>query len=159
MIALHRVLLGEGVEIEQRSACMRNDDGTTDDEGDMHGILDLLLGEPEAYALLDVVADAIVAAEDGGGDEAEEFLGWGVEPAFGFGVFVCGGVESEESLDAEVVGVKEPLLSLGAFSAELVWGEVGHGEGYARGACAAAGCCVDGGAAIIWWERGRDPDA
>ncbi len=106
---------------------MGHDNGATDDECDIEGLGDVHFGEPQADALLDVVADAVVTAEDCGCDKAEEFLGGCIESAGLGGILVCCGIDAEEALDAEVVGVDEALLSGGAFDCELVWGEIWHG--------------------------------
>lgn len=125
------VFLCELVEIEERSACVGHDDGATDDECDIECFGDLHLGELEADALLDVVADAVVASENGGGNESEEFLGGCIEATGLSGVLVGGGIDAEEAFDAEVVGVDEALLSGGPFGCELMGGEVRHGgKGY-----------------------------
>ncbi len=73
-------------------------DGATDDERDVECVVQLLVGETGFDALDEVVVDAVVATENGGGDEAEEFF----RPPIERTVTVSGRVEAEEALDAEV---------------------------------------------------------
>jgi len=57
-----------------------------------------------------VIGDAVIAAEDGGGNEAEQFLVPGVERAG----FVSLMVESKEALDAEVAAAEDFLIQISA---------------------------------------------
>lgn len=69
-------VVGAGlVEEVDGSAEVGDDDGAADDEGDVEGLPDLSIGAAGLDALVDVVGDAVVAAENHGGAQAEEFLG------------------------------------------------------------------------------------
>lgn len=85
-------------------------DGAPDDQGDVEGVDDFL-ALPALFAAADqMIGDAIVAAQDSGGDEAEEFFGFGVE---GTG-FVSLMVEGEEALHSEVAAVEDFFVEVGA---------------------------------------------
>ena len=53
---------------------MRDDDGAADDEADGEGLEEFFVGQAGFDAADEVVGDAVVAAEDERGDEAEELL-------------------------------------------------------------------------------------
>jgi hypothetical protein len=95
---------------------MGDGNGAAHDQGDVEGVDDLGAGPASLGALNDVVGNAVVAAEDGGGDEAEEFLGFSVE---GTG-FVSLVVQGEESLDAEVAAVEDFFIQVSAEFLEVV---------------------------------------
>jgi len=63
------------------AADVRNGDGAADDEGDVERVDDLFALPAFFAAAYEVVSDAIVAAENGAGHQAEEFLGLGAERA------------------------------------------------------------------------------
>jgi hypothetical protein len=58
---------------------VRDHDRAADDEGDVERVVEFFVREPGLDALDEVVVDAVVAAEHGAGDEAEEFLRLAVE--------------------------------------------------------------------------------
>src|SRR5690606_8873767 len=105
----------ELVERGDGAAEVGDDDGAADDEADGEGLEELLVGEADLGALDEVVGDAAVAAEDEGGDEAEERLGGGVERA----VLVDAGVEGPEAVDLEVALVEDALVELVAEAVEV----------------------------------------
>lgn len=80
-------------------AQVRDHDAPTDDEGDVESIVEFGVAEPGLDALPEVVVDAVVAAQHGAGDEAEQFLRPPIEGA----VAVGRRVEGEEAPDADVV--------------------------------------------------------
>jgi hypothetical protein len=100
---------------------MGDGNGAANDQGDIEGVDDLRAGPASLSALNDVVGDAVVAAEDGGGDQAEEFLGLGVE---GTGL-VRLVIEGEEALDAEVAAIEDFFVQVGAKFLEVIE-TIGH---------------------------------
>jgi hypothetical protein len=97
-------------------------DGTAHDQGNVQCV-DYLRAVPADFAAANqVIGNAIIAAQDGGGDQAEELLGLGVQ---GTG-FVSLMVQSEETLDAEVAAIKDFVVAFGAGFLEIVE-SVGHG--------------------------------
>src|SRR5690606_5336324 len=103
------------VEVGDGAAEVGDDDGAADDEGDGEGLEELLVGEAELGAADEVVGDAVVAAEDERGDEAEELLGGGVEGS----ILVDAGVEGPEAADLEVALVEDALVQLLAEAMEV----------------------------------------
>src|SRR6266849_1364054 len=89
---------------------MWNDDGAADDQGDVERVNDFLALPAFFAAANQVIGDAVIAAEDGGGDEAEQFLVPGAERAG----FVSLMVESEEALDTEMAAAEDFLIQVGA---------------------------------------------
>lgn len=87
-----RVLAGDIEELDATTQ-VRDDDGATDDEGDIEGLEELLIGDAAGNALIDVVGDAVVTTEDHGGDEAEKLFGLARKLA----IFVAGAIETEEA--------------------------------------------------------------
>jgi hypothetical protein len=85
-------------------------DGASDDQGDVEGVDDFAAFPADFAAANKMIGDAIVAAEDHGGHEAEEFLGASVEGARFVGLVIQG----EEALDAEVPAIEDFLVELGA---------------------------------------------
>src|SRR5229473_2635688 len=63
------------------AADVRDGDGATDDQCDVEGVDDLVALPAFFAAAHEMVGDAIVAAQDGGGYQAEEFLGFGAKRA------------------------------------------------------------------------------
>jgi len=96
-------------------------DGAADDQGDVEGVDDFAAFPPDFAAADEMIGDAVVAAENRGSDEAQEFLGAGIERA-GIVRLV---VEREEALHAEVPAIKDFLVELGARFMEFVQ-FVGH---------------------------------
>src|SRR6202040_946804 len=121
--AIDLVHAGEG------AADMRDGDRATDDEGDVEGVDDLFALPAFFAAAHEMVGDAIVAAENGAGDQAEEFLGLGAERAGLVGLMV----EGEEALDAEVAAAEDFFVEVGASFLE-VFEIIGHGSSCLRDA-------------------------
>jgi hypothetical protein len=95
---------------------VRNGDGTAHDQGNVQGV-DYLSAAPADFAAADqVIGNAVIAAQDGGSDQAEEFLCFGVQGAG----FVSLMVQSEETLDAEVAATKDFVVEFGAGFLEIV---------------------------------------
>ena len=103
------------------AADVRNGDGATNDEGDVEGIDDLIALPALFAAAQEMVSDAIVAAKNGAGDQAEEFLGLSAERAGLIGLMV----EGEEALDAEMAAAEDFFIEVGAKFLEVVE-MVGH---------------------------------
>jgi hypothetical protein len=100
---------------------MGDGNGAADDQGDIEGVDNLGAGPASPGALDDVVGDAVVAAEDGGGDQAEEFLGLGVQGTR----LVSLVIEGKEALDAEVAAIEDFFVEVGAKFLEVVK-TIGH---------------------------------
>src|SRR5579859_755975 len=98
------------------AAEVRNSNGAADDEGDIEGIDDFFTLPAFFSAADEVVGDAVVAAEHGAGDQAEEFLGLGAERTGLIGLMV----QSEEAFDAEMAGAEDLLVKVGASFLEVV---------------------------------------
>ena len=101
---------------------MGNGDGAADNESDVEGVDDLVALPAFFTATDQVVGDAIVAAENGAGDEAEEFFGLGAEGSGFVGLMV----EREKALDAKVAAAEDLFIEVGAKFLEVVE-TVGHG--------------------------------
>src|SRR5713226_2177653 len=113
---------GDFAHAGEGAADVRDGDGAADDERDVKSVDDFV-AVPAFFAAADkMVGDAIVAAKHGGGDKAEEFLGFGTERAGLVGLVV----EGEEALDAEMGAGENFLVEVGAKFLEGV--EVGHGS-------------------------------
>jgi hypothetical protein len=67
-----------------------------------------------------MIGDAVVAAKNRGGNQAEEFLGLGAERAG----LVRLAIESEEAFDAEMTASEDFFIEVGAKFLEVV--EFGH---------------------------------
>jgi hypothetical protein len=105
-------------------------DGASDDQGDVEGINNFITFPAEFAAAHQVIGDAVVAAENRGGDEAEKLLGAGVERAGIVGLVI----EGEETLDAEMPAVEDFLVEFRAKFLKVVY-FVGH-ESSAKAATA-----------------------
>jgi len=90
------VLAGD-IEEFDAAAEVRDDDGSADDEGDIEGFEELFIGDAAADALINVICDAVIAAEHHGGDKAEKFFGLAGQMS----IFVAGAIEAEETLHVE----------------------------------------------------------
>jgi hypothetical protein len=91
-------------------------DGTAYDQGNVQGV-DYLSAAPANFTTANqVIGNAIIAAEDGGGDQAEELLGSGVERTGFVGLVI----QSEEALDAEVAAIEDFVVEFGAGFLEIV---------------------------------------
>src|SRR5258706_1988657 len=105
------------------AADVRDSDGAADDKGDIEGVNDFVALPTFFAAAHEMVRDAVVAAENGAGDQAEEFFGFGAERAGLIGLMV----EGEEALDAEVAAAENFFVEIGAKFLEVVE-IVGHGS-------------------------------
>jgi hypothetical protein len=91
-------------------------DGTAYDQGNVQGV-DYLSAAPANFTTANqVIGNAIIAAEDGGGDQAEELLGSAVERTGFVGLVI----QSEEALDAEVAAIEDFVVEFGAGFLEIV---------------------------------------
>jgi hypothetical protein len=90
------VLAGD-IEKLNAAAEVRDDDGAADDERDIEGFEELFIGDAAADALINVVGDAVITAEDHGGDQAKKFFGLLGQMS----IFVAGAIETEETLHVE----------------------------------------------------------
>src|ERR1700722_5182735 len=89
---------------------MGNGDGAADDQSDVQGVDDLL-AVPAFFAAADkVVGDAVVAAEDGGGDQTEKLLRFCAECAWLIRLMI----EGEEAFHAEVAAIENFFVQVGA---------------------------------------------
>src|SRR5712692_1120869 len=113
---------GDFAHAGEGAAEVRDSDGTADNERDVEGVDDFVAVPTFFAAAEEMISDAIVAAKHGGGDKAEEFLGFGTERAGLVGLVV----EGEEALDAEMGAGENFLVEVGAKFLEGV--EVGHGS-------------------------------
>ena len=96
---------------------VRDHDAPAHHQRDVHGVEHLVVGVPRLGALLQVVVDAVVAAQDRAGDQPQQLLGAAVERA----VAVGGRVEVEEPLDAQVRAVvQDACVHAGAVGVEAV---------------------------------------
>lgn len=77
-------------------AGVRDHDRSAHDERHVDRVDELWARVARLHALLEVVVDAVVAAQDGAGDEAEQLLRACVECA----VLVGRGVEAEKALES-----------------------------------------------------------
>src|SRR5713101_1136811 len=89
---------------------VRNGDGAADDERDVEGVNNLVALPTFFVAAHQMISDAVVAAEHGGRDEAQQFLGLGTEGAGFVGLMI----ESKEALHAEVAAAENFLVQVGA---------------------------------------------
>ena len=95
---------------------MWDGDGAADNQGHIEGVDDLGAVPARLGALDDVVGDAVVATEHSGGDQAQQFLGLGVECAGFVGLVV----EGKEAFDAEVTAVEDFFIEIRAEVLETV---------------------------------------
>ena len=86
---------------------VRDDDAAADHQPDVERIVQLLVLEALGDAAVEVVVDAVVAAQHERRDEPDQLLGAPRQRA----VAIAVGVEVEEALDAEVVGAEHPRLA------------------------------------------------
>jgi hypothetical protein len=78
-------------------------DGAAYDQGNVQGV-DYLSAAPANFTTANqVIGNAIIAAEDGRGDQAEELHGSAVERTGFVGLVI----QSEEALDAEVAAIED----------------------------------------------------
>jgi hypothetical protein len=105
------------------AAYMRNGDGAADNEGDVEGVYDVV-ALPAFFATAhEMVGDAVVATENGAGDQTEQLLGLAAERTGLVGLMV----ECEEPLDAEMAAAEDLFVEVGAKFLEVVEA-VGHGS-------------------------------
>lgn len=101
---------------------VRNHDGSAHHQADRQRLEEFGFRDAFLHAPVDVVRDAVVAAEDEGGHEAEQLLGATGQRT----VVVDAVVESEEPPDVEVLDREDALVETLAEGAKLV-NAVGHG--------------------------------
>jgi hypothetical protein len=94
----------------KRAADVGDGDGASDDQGDIEGVDDFVAFPADFTAADEMVGDAIVATENGGSHQAEEFFDARVEEASFVGLVIQG----EEALDAEVAAIEYFVVQLGA---------------------------------------------
>lgn len=100
---------------------MGNGDGAADNQGGVQGVDDFF-ALPAFFAAADeMVGDAIVAAEDGGGDETKKLFRFCIESAR----FVSLMIEGEEAFDAEVATIENLFVEVGAEFLKIVEA-IGH---------------------------------
>src|SRR5260370_6087036 len=102
-------------------------DGAADDEGDIEGVDDLFALPAFFAAAHEMVGDAIVAAENGGSDQAQKFLGLVPEGSRPLALFFL----AHKTLDAEVAAAEDFFVEVGAKFLEVVE-TVGHGSSEMR---------------------------
>src|SRR4051794_6353373 len=100
---------------------MRNHDRSADDEPDAENLEEFVLADAGFLALRDVIADAVVAAQHQGCDEAEHFLGLDVERA----ALIRLRIEREEAAHDLVVEAENALVHALAESGEVL--DAAHG--------------------------------
>jgi hypothetical protein len=86
-----------------------NGDGAADDQSYVEGVDDFVAVPAFLAATNEMIGDAIVATQDGGSDQAEEFLCFCAESAGLIGLMI----ESEEALHAEVAAVENFFIQIG----------------------------------------------
>ena len=96
-------------------AKMGDYDAAAHHECHVEGVGNFFVGIARLDALDEVVVNAVVAAEDHGGDEAKELFG----TAWKGSIVVGDGVEIEEPVDAEVTGGEDSLVHALAVGAEI----------------------------------------
>jgi hypothetical protein len=89
---------------------MRDGNGAADDQSDVESVDDLFAVPAFFAAADDVIGDAVVAAENGGGDETEEFFRFRAEGAWLIGLVI----ESEETFHAEMAAIEDFFVQVGA---------------------------------------------
>jgi hypothetical protein len=94
----------------ESAADVGNRDGAAHDESDVEGVNDFFAIPAFFAAANEVIGDAIVTAEDGGGNQTEQFFCFRAESAGLIGLMI----ESEETLDAEVAAAEDFLVQISA---------------------------------------------
>src|SRR5580704_18994620 len=89
---------------------MRNGDGAADDQSDVQSVDDFLAVPAFFSAANEVIGDAVVAAQDGGGDQTEKLLCFCTECAW----LVRLMIEGEETLHAKVAAIENFFVQVGA---------------------------------------------
>lgn len=95
---------------------MRDRDRAAHDERDVEGVHELFARNAAIRALLDMISNAIVAAQNNRGRESHQFLRFLIQRA----VFVSLRVERKESFDAQVAAAEQLLVHFGAIKIELI---------------------------------------
>ena len=111
---------------------MRYRDRAANHERDIEGVHELFARDSAIRALLDVISNAIVAAQNNRGRQAHQLLRFLIERAS----FVSLCVEREKSFDAEVAAPEQLLVHFGAIEIKLV-----HHRNPFNVGCAALGYC------------------
>jgi len=95
---------------------VRDSDRAADDQCDIECVNDFFTLPAFLPAANEMIRDAIVAAENGGRDEAHKFLRFRAEGAWLVGLMI----ESEEALHAEVAAIQDFLVQVGARFLKIV---------------------------------------
>lgn len=110
-------LSGQGlVQPIDRAAKVGNGYRAADNQRHIKRVEELGPGNTRAYALFDVIRDAVVAAQHYRSDQTEQFFGALVERP----IFVGLRVEREESFDAEMIAAQQLFIHVGAVTIEFV---------------------------------------
>src|ERR1700754_418296 len=112
----------ERVEKVDRTAQVGDDDGATDHETDAEHFEEFIAVDPRFLALGHVVADAVVAAQDHRGDQAEHLLGLHVQGARAISL----GVQGKEAADDLVVLTEDAFVHPLAERGELFDAVIAH---------------------------------
>jgi hypothetical protein len=100
----------------KNAANVGNGNGAAHDEGNVQGV-DYLDAVPADFAAANqVIGDAVIAAQDGGSDQAEEFLGFGLQGTGLVGLVVQGA----EALHTKVTTIEDFVVEFGARFLEIV---------------------------------------
>jgi hypothetical protein len=87
-----------------------NGDGATDDQGYVEGVYDFVAVPAFFAAANEVIGDAVVAAEDRGGDQTKKFFGFRAESSGLISLVV----EGEEALHSKVTAIENFFVQVGA---------------------------------------------
>src|SRR5713226_4648974 len=98
------------------SSQMRYRDRAAHHERDVKGVHELFARDSAIRALLDMIRNAVVAAQNNRGRESHQLLRLLIERA----LFVSLRVEREKSFDAEVAAAEQLLVHFGTIVIELV---------------------------------------
>src|SRR5215467_3917469 len=95
---------------------MRNCDRSPHHQCDVESVQKFVAVYADAHTLLDVISDAVVATQHGGGYETEQLLGSFVECS----VFISLRVEGEEALDPQVTAAQEFFIHLRTITIKFI---------------------------------------
>jgi hypothetical protein len=98
------------------AADMRDGNGTSNDERDVEGVNDLFAGPAFFGCTNEVVGNAIVAAENGRGDQTQQFLSFAAKSTGFVGLVV----EREVALDAQMAAAEDFFVKVSARALEVV---------------------------------------
>jgi hypothetical protein len=97
------------------AADVGNGDGAADDQGDVQSVSHFIALPALFTAANQVIGDAVVATQNGRGDQAHKFLGFRAE---GTGLIRLM-IESEEPLHAEVAAIENFFVQIGASALKI----------------------------------------